>query len=202
MVEILYCYFIQQMKNLMKIGALSLALVAAVFMMNTNAQTAPTAQLNLEITGESGYCTYGDVVNLGVHAFDYLAHTYSTGFLTTGLDLAWHCNDTEGKANWNVTIQSNTVVNASNAAWNITPDRVFVTNATGEKMDGECTPFVGDSVGNRVALDNTVTLFGKTSAISEVCDIQTANVAIDVDAIANQAVGVYSGTLTLSIPLP
>ena len=179
-----------------------MALIAVVFMMNTNAATTPTAQLNLQIAGASGFCTYGDTVEFGIHNFDYNAHVYSTGFLTTGGNVAWHCNDKEGKANWNITLQSNTIVNASNSTWNIPATRIFLTNPAATKIDGECTPFVGASSGSRVALDVVKTIFGKTSALGEVCDIQTASVTIDVDGIANQAVGVYSGTLTLSVPLP
>jgi hypothetical protein len=50
------------MKNLLKIGALSLALVAVVFMLNTNA--ADTGDLKLRITGTSGSCIYGTNLNL------------------------------------------------------------------------------------------------------------------------------------------
>lgn len=190
------------MKNLLKIWGLSLALIAVVFMMNTNAATAPTAQLNLEIKGTSGFCTYGSIVEFGIKNFSYSGLTYSTGFLTTSWAAAWHCNDTEGKANWNITLQSNTIVNASNATWNIPATRIFLTNPAATKIDGECTPFIGSSNNGRVALSGVQTIFGKTSALGEVCDIQTASVAIDVDTINNQAVGVYSGTLTLSVPLP
>ncbi len=190
------------MKNLFKIGALSLALIAAVFMMNTNAQTSPTAQLNLKIAGTSGYCTYGSLVEYGIHAFSYTAVNYDTGFLTTGGDAARYCDDTEGKSNWNVTLQSSTVEHATTPVRNITPDRVFVSDTTPTMENGSCTVNSGSSNGAFVPLDEAKTLFGKVSALGEVCKIQTASVNIRVAAVASQAVGTYSGTLTLSIPLP
>ena len=161
-----------------------------------------TACLHLEIAGMSGHCTYGNVVQFGINNFDYNARTYSTGFLTTGGNTARYCDDTEGKDNRNVTIQSNTIVNESNPDWNIPASRVFIKNPAATKINGVCSPYIGDSNNVRQPLDSTVTIFGKTSDLGEVCKIQTDNITMEIDALANQAIGTYSGTLTLSIPLP
>ena len=150
----------------------------------------------------SGHCTYGNVVQFGINNFDYNARTYSTGFLTTGGNTARYCDDTEGKSNRNVTIQSNTIVNESNPDWNIPASRVFIKNPAATKINGVCSPYIGDSNNVRQPLDSTVTIFGKTSDLGEVCKIQTDNITMEIDALANQAIGTYSGTLTLSIPLP
>ena len=93
----------------------------------------------------SGHCTYGDSVQFGINSFSYTGRTYSTGFLTTGGDTAWYCDDKEGKADWNMTLQSNTIVNADNSAWNIPASRVFIKNPAATKINGACTPYIGDS---------------------------------------------------------
>jgi len=64
------------MKNLLKIGALSLALMAAVFMLNTNAQIS--GDTKLEITTQTGKCYYGTSVNLGITGYDTVDRTIST----------------------------------------------------------------------------------------------------------------------------
>ncbi|MEI7558124.1 MAG: hypothetical protein WCJ45_04835 [bacterium] len=161
----------------------------------------PTAQLNLEIKGTSGSCIYGNLVEFGVKNFNYSAQIYSTGFLSTS-GAIWSCNDTEGKAFWNVTLQSNTIDHNNTVTRDIPATRVFVKNPAATKVDGACTPYIGDSAGVRKPLSGSVTLFGKASALGEVCSIETSSITIEVDALENQAVGLYSGTLTLSIPLP
>lgn len=188
------------MKNLLKIGALSLALIAAVFMLNkTNAQTA---QLDLEIYGTSGHCTYGNLVDFGSYARQTAAVTRSTGFLTTGGAAEWYCDDQEGKSSFAMTIQSSEVVNASNSGWNIPASRVFINNSGATVVSWACTANAGTSNGTDIPLSGSVTILGKTSAISEICKVQTPSVTMKIAQIANQAVGTYSGTLTLSVPLP
>ncbi len=161
-----------------------------------------TACLHLEILGSSGHCTYGDTINFGIKNFNYNAQTYSTWFLTTWWDSARYCDDTEGKSSRNMTIQSNTIENDSNPARNIPASRVFIKNPAATKINGVCTPYIGDSNDIRQPLSWAVTILGKTSDLGEICKIQTDRVTMEIDALANQAIGTYSGTLTLSVPLP
>ncbi len=161
-----------------------------------------TAQLHLEISGSSWYCTYGNLIEFGIKNFNYNAQTYSTGFLTTNGDAARYCDDTEGKSSRNMTIQSSTIVHSSNSSRNIPASRVFIKNPAATQINGSCTPYIGDSNNVRKPLSSPVTILGKTSDLGEICKIQTDSVAMEIDALANQAIGTYSWTLTLSIPLP
>lgn len=188
------------MKNLLKIGALSLALIATVFMLNTT--KAATGELTLEITGTSGSCVYGEDLDLGDYAFQYAAHTVSGQFLTTGEASRRYCVDSYGVESWNLTLQSSNVANitTNNVAHTIPATSVKVRSATGALAHGSCTIVDGDSDGSYVAIDAAKILFGKASAAGEACEVGTDNVRLSVDLAASQAIGQYSGTLTINVP--
>lgn len=188
------------MKNLLKIGALSLALIATVFMLNTT--KAATGELTLEITGTSGYCTYGESIDLSGYAFQYAAHTVSGQFLTTGNAARRYCVDSYGVDSWNLTLQSSEVKNitTNNTGHTIPATSVKVRSATGALAQGSCTIVDGDSDGVYVAIDSAKALFGKSAAYGEACEVGTDNVRLSVDLADSQAIGQYSGTLFIGVP--
>lgn len=186
------------MKNLLKIGALSLALLSAVFMLNTNAQNDYQGDVELEILPIAATCTYGTSVDLGATGFSYSAQVMSTGFLNSLGDAAWFCEDTEGDADRELSIQMLTnLVNQDNTNYNISSGNVLITNTQAEASnDNDCT---ADEIAQSDSpLDTVKQLFGKASAIGEVCTITTANVDIKVNIPASQQVGTYSGTVQVS----
>ncbi|MEI6672669.1 MAG: hypothetical protein WCL02_05030 [bacterium] len=188
------------MKNLLKVGALSLALVASVFVLNTNA--SQQGDLTLKITGTTGSCDLGLSSDIGTYAFSYNAQTASGVFnATTSNTPTWYCNDTNGSTPWRVELSSTDVANitTNNAAHTVPAANVFVKNDTATKVNGTCTPNVGASQGTRQSIATPVVLFGKSSATGEVCKVETQNVGLQVDLTGSQALGQYSGTLTIDL---
>jgi len=202
---ILYIVFLSsiyytKMKNLLKIGALSLALLSAIFMLNTNA--AENGDLTLEITGNTWYCDLGKSADLGDYTFNYNAFTASGDFnAVSGNVNTWYCNDLGGSTPWRVELSSTAVANitTNNPTHTIANTSVFIKANAWTKTAGVCTVNSGSSLGVRQALNSPVVLFGKTSAIGEVCNIQTTGVQLQVDLAASQALGQYSGTLTIDL---
>lgn len=189
------------MKNLLKVGALSLALVASVFVLNsTHAQTV--GDLTLKITGTTGYCALGQSTDIGTYAFNYNAHTASGVFNTTGgLSNTWFCDDTNGSTPWRVELSSTDVANitTNNVIHTIPNTDVYVKSDTATMVNGACTPNIGAPQGVRTTIATPVVLFGKTSATGDVCKVETQNVGIEVDLAASQALGQYSGTLSIDL---
>ena len=174
-----------------------MALVAVVFMMNTNAQTTASGLVQLEIQPKLSTCTYGTDVNLGATGFSYNAQYMTAAFLNTLGNAAWFCEDTEGDATWALSIEMlSNLVNQSNGVYNIPEANVFVTNPQATDSNGNCTP--DTKVNTKASIASAVELFGKTSAITEICTITTDSVAIHVDVPAAQSIGAYSGTVQIS----
>lgn len=196
-IEDFILYFETQMKNLLKIWALSLALIATVFMLNTNAQTTDSGDVQLKIEPLAATCTYGTAVDLGATGFSYSAQVMSTGFLNSLGGPTRYCEDTEGDATRALSIQMLTnLVNMDNGSYNIPEANVLITNPAATTSSGTCTADATSNTDTSIA--NATELFGKASAISEICTITTANVGIKVNVPAAQQVGAYSGTIQVS----
>jgi len=192
------------MKNLLKIWALSLALVAVVFMMNTNAQVDDIGALNLRITGTTWSCDYGTHLDLGDFAFQYASHSVTGAFLTTTgvIGTGWACHDSKGVATWGLTVKSSDVFNTTttNSAHTIPATSVSIKSPSAVRDNGSCTINDWASDGTSIAINNTVLILGKTSAQGEACDVSTTNVDLSVLFTGSQAIGQYSGTLTINVP--
>ena len=88
------------------------------------------------------------------------------------------------------------LVNQDNPTYSISKTNVLISNPQATNGNGNCTPDTTTNVDT--PLTNPIELFGKASAITEVCTISTANVAIKVNIPAAQQVGAYSGTIQVS----
>lgn len=187
------------MKKLIKIGALSLALIASVFLLNTNTQAATSqGDVQLEIQAGTSYCIFGKSVDLGVTGFSYAQQYMSTGFLNQSGAAARFCEDLEGDHDRKLQIEMLTnVVNMDNPTYFIPEANVDITNPQATASNGTCTPDT-PIVNTNTSIDNATELFGKTSDLGEVCTITTASVGIRVDVPAAQNVGAYSGTIQVS----
>ena len=190
------------MKNLLKVGALSFALIAVVFMMNTKAAD-DTGDLTLKITGTSGSCIYGTHLNLGTTGFQYAAYTWSGDFVTTtgveGIN-QWSCTDSYGVAAWALTIKSTDLLNLDTkvAAHTIGSGRVHIYSDGVQNVSGFITEFSGINAGE--TLNNTRTVINKISQAGDAGRLATNNVDLTVDITGSQAIGQYSGTLTINVP--
>jgi hypothetical protein len=156
------------MKNLLKIGALSLALIATVFMMNTT--KAATGDLTLTIEGQSGYCVLGTDADLGDYDFSTSDQTASGDFLNaSGVTNTRFCDDRGGSTPWRVDVKSSDVANitTNNTSHTIDSGDVYIKADAGQQFvgSGTCTTTnVGTVNGTRKALDSAQTLFGKTAS--------------------------------------
>lgn len=194
-------YLETQMKKLFKIATLSLALIASVFVLS-NTTKAANGDVTLQITGTSGYCVVGYHVPYGSTGFSYSSYSITKNFDNVSGTNTWFCNDSYGKAPRDVQLAADTVHNMTtqNAAHDIPNTRLHVTNNTATVTAGVCTPNVGSSNGSPLALSSAIVLFGKTSATGEVCTVETTGVTMTIELDASQALGQYSGDLTITIP--
>jgi hypothetical protein len=180
------------MKNLLKIGALSLALIATVFMLNTKAATP--GDVTLQITSVSGTCVYGTSVALGPYAVSYSAHE-ETGTFSPATR---YCNDTEGLSNRTVTVTATTQLTGS-ITGSIPAANVYVRSTNANTLtSGACT--VGTNATTPTSAASAVTVLNKSSAAGETCKISTNDVKLSVLIPAAQAVGYYTGTLSIDSP--
>lgn len=190
------------MKKLIKIGALSLALIASLFLLNTFTNAATdTGQVKLQITGMSGYCEYGKVIDLWSYAYNTSAHTESWSFLsntgsTSGTN-SWLCADSYGVTSWNLTIQSSILTGTYGQT--IPAANVKIYNNQATVTNGTCTTVTANNNAG-VAIATSTVMFWKTGNQGQVCTVTTTGVRLSVDIPANQAIGLYTGVLTINVP--
>ena len=183
-----------------KIILLSLALVAGLLLLN-NVTKAASGTLNLVIQAGTWRCIYATDLNLGQTWFSYSTRNRE-GTFTTSDSNKWSCTDEEWLASWTVTIQTTDLLNmtTSNSAHTINANKVSVGNLQATKTAWVCTvQTVSNTLGSNY-IDSATTLFGKSEAAWEICKIETSGVSLRVELAASQAIWVYSGTLTVSIP--
>jgi len=190
------------MKNLLKIGALSLALIAVVFTLNkTNAQTTTTGIVKVEITAKTGYCVYwlnwtGGTTPYSTNTTGYL----SGNFNTTGGNAIWFCEDSEGDTAWTLGISS-----ADLKAWNgdathtISNANIYASGSAASVISWACTANVWDISADWTTISTTKTVLGKTSTLSETCTVATDKVQLKVDVPPLKAIGTYTWVLTVTI---
>ena len=191
------------MKKLLKIGALSLALFATVFVLNTK---AANGNVNLQITGVAVTSEFGSTTNLGSTAFSFGAQTLTGGFTGTTLT-DWHtrlCFDSNGVASWNAAMVSNNLVNQSNGAYTIPASAVSYSNYAVWTWagSGACTSITWASTSptDWKALESSQIIFQKISGTWEVCRVQTTGMFLKVDIPGGTVPGFYSGTIIITAP--
>ena len=191
------------MKTLLKIGALSFALIASLFLLNTVTNAATdTGQVKLQITGMSGTCEYGKNIDLGSYAYSTTAHTASWLFLsttgTTSGTNSWLCIDSYGVASWTLTIQSSILTGTYGQT--IPAANVKIYNNQATVTNGACSGVTTTTNTAGTSIASAVTVLGKTGNQGQVCTIQATGLKLSVDIPANQAIGLYTGILTINVP--
>lgn len=166
-------------------------------MLSTNAQTTSQGDVQLKINAGKSYCIFGKSVDLGATGFSYAQQYMSTGFLNQSGAANRFCEDLEGDIDRKLQIEMLTnVVNMDNPTYFIPEANVDITNPQATVSNGTCT---ADTIANtHTSIATGTELFGKASALGEVCTISTASVGIRVDVPAAQNVGAYSGTVQVS----
>ena len=151
--------------------------------------------LTLQINGNGGNtCIYGTELNLGI------IHVPTSIFSITGTFSPnnFYCSDNTGTGNsWFMTIQASSNLTGTYgqtiASWDI-----FMKTYPSTIDNGMCTASPGTTT--RTSLINTQTVLWKTSATWQVCTITVTGVMLYISIPAYQAVGAYTGELTLSVP--
>lgn len=177
------------MKKLTKIGVLSLALLAAILMINhTNAATTP-ANLGFTIIAQSGSCTYPTAWPMG--NYNSSLSTFDAMWTTW----AFVCTDNAGISGWSMDLLSNN--GATNGSTTIAASSVSMSGTLNTATAG-CT--AGSNTITDTAIATAGTIMKKNWGLNQVCTITTALVRLRVAVPAGATIWTYSGSLTLTIP--
>ncbi len=181
------------MKNLLKIGALSLALITSVLMLTkTNAQVP--GDVSLKIYTGTSECVYGTSLYVGDHIASFDAFTLTGTFNPS----TFYCTDYEGLSNWTMTLNATSDLTNQNGQ-TIPATNVYLKADANQVISGSCT--TGTNTTTRTSIwGSPQTILYKSSALGQICTISANNVQLYVYVPANQPVGVYTGTLSLVAP--
>lgn len=184
------------MKKFMKIGALSLALVASLVLLSnsTNAQVPQAGQVSLEITTTSGSCVYGTSLYIGAHTAQYATYNM-TGNEFPG---TFSCTDTEGLGSFTMTMQVTTILSDGNSH-SIPANNVSMVANEQRLVNGDCTTGTTQTTWGAIGT-NPGTILNKDSQSGDICILSATGVNLAVVIPASQAVGTYTGTLSINKP--
>jgi secreted trypsin-like serine protease len=71
------------MKKIVIIGALSLALIASLFLLNKTSAASTAGNVALQINGGSNACSYGTSLNFGPNSFNTASYVRTGNFTGT-----------------------------------------------------------------------------------------------------------------------
>ena len=152
-----------------------------------------TWNLRLEITTTSWSCSYGTSLYIGSHASQFAAYDM-TG---SNFSSSFSCIDTEGLSGWTMTMEATT--DLSDGAQTISKDNVSLIASPNYVSAGACT--TGTNQDSWVSIGSTPgTILWKSSGQWDICTITSDTVNLAVHIPASQAVGLYTGTLSLNMP--
>jgi len=189
------------MKNFMKLGALSLALIASLVLLSNTTKAADVdGNVSLEITTTSGTCTYGTSLFVWFHAAQYATFNITgENFWGIATPTVFECVDTEGLASWTMTMQANSTLSDSVVAHDIPADNVFMIANENEVSAGHCDTGINQTTWARIGTTPR-TILNKNGIAGDICSIKSTLVNLAVEIPASQAVGVYTGELLLVMP--
>jgi len=181
-----------------KIVLLTLALFAATILINRASALWTLVwwaigQLSLDINAGTLTCSYENDLYVWSGASQYLQHDVENTF--TGyfecIDLNWTLTS------WNLTTQSNTLVNQANNAKTMWTGLIRFKSAPTRVVNGAC----GKEAWTTSYEDSTAPrkIMGKLADKWAVCTLQTTGNMIKVQIPANQAVGQYLSTLSYTL---
>ena len=160
---------------------------------NINGWGNITWNLRLEITTSSWSCSYGTSLYIGSHPSQFAAYDM-TG---SNFSSPFSCIDTEGLSGWTMTMQATT--DLSDGAQTISKDNVSLIASPNYVSAGAC--ITGTNQDSWVSIGSTPgTILWKYSGQWDICTITSDTVNLAVHIPASQAVGLYTGTLSLNMP--
>ena len=151
-------------------------------------------QLTLEIGHGTWSCQYGTSLNLGAQVAWYSAKIFSWSFASS-----FRCEDKNGTIDDRVlSIQSSLLTNASNSIYTIPATSIELQNSPAHIVNGDCAIYTGTT--SRTPINSPTSILGKNHDMGAICKIQADTVTLKVTTDINQAVGIYTGTLTIDVP--
>ena len=183
------------MKKTIKIGALSLLLVASLLMINNNKTHAAVGQVTFTISWAAGSsCTYGTAWNtstpLSVSASAQNADSSLSNFT---------CTDNVGANTWAMTLLSASTVTNWTTAIPATGVSMQTTTSAVTNPVGGCT--ASSNTTTYAAISPTpITILWKASPTNGICTVTTSTVQLRVAVPAYATPGAYTWTLTLAVP--
>jgi len=152
-----------------------------------------TWNLRLQIITSSWSCSYGTSLYIGSHPSQFAAYDM-TG---SNFSSSFSCIDTEGLSGWTMTMEATT--DLSDGAQTISKDNVSLIASPNYVSAGAC--ITGTNQDSWVSIGSTPgTILWKFSGQWDICTITSDTVNLAVHIPASQAVGLYTGTLTLNMP--
>ena len=152
-----------------------------------------TWNLRLQIITSSWSCSYGTSLYIGSHTSQFVAYDM-TG---SNFSSSFSCVDTEGLSGWTMTMEATT--DLSDGAQTISKDNVSLIASPNYVSAGACT--TGTNQDSWVSIGSTPgTILWKSSGQWDICTITSDTVNLAVHIPASQAVGLYTGTLSLNMP--
>ena len=189
---IFYLFFTNtQMKTFMKIGALSLALVASLLMLS-NTTKADTGVLQLKINTGTNSCTFGTSLDLWSQSLNLSSALTFSGYFT-GTQATFSCTSNNGN-NVSLSLQSTNLTNATSQI--ISSGSVTMQTTPNQVTAGACLTGAGTVA--RTAISGAQTILSKTNNAGQVCTVSASWIQLKVVTATAQAVGLYTGTLTVT----
>ena len=185
------------MKKILKIGVLSLALIISLFLLsNTTKASNAVGNVTLKINGTGNTCKYGTSLDLD-------SGFYSTSTFTLTGTFSWafsgfYCQDNSGVAGSRTMSMQSTSALTGTYLQTIPSTNVYMKTQPSVVSNGTCTASPGTT--SWATINSAQTVLWKTAAAGQVCTITVTGVMLYVNVPANQAVGAYTGELTLSVP--
>ena len=99
---------------------------------------------------------------------------------------------------WVLSMQASTLVNASNSLYTIPATSIQLHNSPAHITAGGCVIYTGTT--SWTAIDSPSSILGKNNDMGAICKVQADTVSLKVTTNTNQAVGIYTGTLTIDVP--
>ena len=152
-----------------------------------------TWNLRLQITTTSWSCSYGTSLYIGSHQSQYAAYNM-TG---SNFSSAFSCIDTEWLSDWTMTMQATT--DLSNGSQTISKNNISIIASPNYVTDGACSTGTNDTSWISIGT-NPGTILWKSSGHWDICTVKSDTVNLAVHIPTSQAVGLYTGTLTLNMP--
>jgi len=179
----------------MKLSALTLALIASLVLLSNNTNAATTAgNVSLQVLTGVSTCTVGGTWRQA----GTINTSANTGSVTGSINSTFSCTDLNGDASRNMTLKADTALTGSNGQ-TIPAANVKMAAFANTRTAGTCT--VGTNTTTFTAISPTAwTILSKAGILWDTCTIQSTGVQVAVTIPMYQAVGTYTGTMTITKP--